>query len=116
MVSIAFKCLIYDKTSKQHPILEPVELHQFGMVSSVSASGHYLFVGTQDGFVFINDLSKGLTQLYHRSISRRYICSMQFKNNVLAVASNEINIRLIDFSNGMDGDLVTFICNTLRNS
>ncbi|XP_065090276.1 protein rigor mortis isoform X2 [Ochlerotatus camptorhynchus] len=81
---------------------DPIELHQFGMVSSVSASGHYLFVGTQDGFVFINDLSKSLTQLYHRSISRRYICSMQFKDNVLAVASNEINIRLIDFSNGMD--------------
>lgn len=79
------------------------------MVSSVSAFGHYLFVGTQDGFVFINDLSKGLTQLYHRSIARRYITSMQFKDNVLAVASNEINIRLIDLSNGIDGELVTLM-------
>lgn len=81
---------------------DPIEMRQFGMVSCVSASGHYLFVGTQDGFVFVNDLSKSLAQLYHRHVSGRYICSMQFKDNVLAVASNECNIRLIDFSNGID--------------
>ncbi|XP_062546175.1 protein rigor mortis [Armigeres subalbatus] len=81
---------------------DPVELQQFGMVSCVSAFGHYLFVGTQDGFVFVNDVNNCLKQLYHRSISRRYICSMQFKDNVLSVASNENHIRLIDFSKGMD--------------
>ncbi|KXJ76949.1 hypothetical protein RP20_CCG008598 [Aedes albopictus] len=81
---------------------DPIELRQFGMVSSVSASGHYLFVGTQDGFVFVNDLSKSLAQLYHRNVSRRYIISMQYKDNVLAVSSNECSIRLIDFSNGID--------------
>ncbi|XP_055634618.1 protein rigor mortis [Toxorhynchites rutilus septentrionalis] len=81
---------------------DPIELRQFGMVSSVSASGNFLFVGTQDGFLFINDLSKNMAQLYHGSITRRYICSMQFKDNILAVSSNEIHIRLIDFSDGMD--------------
>lgn len=78
------------------------------MVSSVSASGHYLFVGTQDGFVFVNDLSKSLAQLYHRNVSRRYIISMQYKDNVLAVSSNECSIRLIDFSNGIDGKFLSF--------
>ncbi|XP_058451329.1 protein rigor mortis isoform X2 [Malaya genurostris] len=81
---------------------ELVEIHQFGMVSGVSASEQYLFVGTQDGFVYVSDLHKNLTQLYRRSITRRYITSMQFKDNVLAVASNENSIRLIDFSSAID--------------
>lgn len=81
---------------------EPVELQQFGMVSCVSASGHYLFVGTQDGVVYVNDVNNSLKQLYRRNVSRRYVCSMQYKDNVLSVASNENIIRLIDFSNGMD--------------
>ncbi|XP_058815393.1 protein rigor mortis-like isoform X2 [Topomyia yanbarensis] len=84
---------------------EMIEMHQCGMVSSVSASEQYLFVGTQDGFVYVNDLSKNLAQLYRRSITRRYITSMQFKDNILAVASNENSIRLIDFSSTIDDNV-----------
>ncbi|XP_055539791.1 protein rigor mortis isoform X2 [Wyeomyia smithii] len=81
---------------------ELIEVHDCGLVSSVSASENYLLVGTQDGFVYIKDLNKNLAQLYRRSITRRYITSMQLKDNILAVASNENSIRLIDFSNGID--------------
>lgn len=81
---------------------DPVELRQFGMVSSVSASGSHLFVGTQNGTVYVNELTSKLPQLYQRNIARRYISSMQCKDGILAVSSYENHIRLIDFSNGID--------------
>ncbi|XP_053694685.1 protein rigor mortis [Sabethes cyaneus] len=81
---------------------ELIEVHDCGLVSSVSASGNYLLVGTQDGFVYIKDLNKNLAQIYRRSITHRYITSMQFKENILAVASNENSIKLIDFTKSID--------------
>ncbi|XP_055597200.1 protein rigor mortis [Uranotaenia lowii] len=87
-------------------IHEPNELKQFGMVSDVTAYGRYLFVGSQDGSFTISDLDNNLAKLYHMNVARRYICSMQYKNDILAVASNGVNIHLVDFSNGMD-DQVT---------
>lgn len=82
---------------------DPIEVRQFGMVSCVSASDRHLFVGTNGGVVYVADLSKDFTKLFQRNIASRYISSLQFKDGVLAVSSNDSHIRLIDFSNGIDG-------------
>ncbi|XP_038109419.1 protein rigor mortis [Culex quinquefasciatus] len=81
---------------------DPIELRQFGMVSCVSASDRHLFVGTNGGVVYVADLCKDFTKLFQRNIASRYISSLQFKDGVLAVSSNDSHIRLIDFSNGID--------------
>lgn len=88
---------------------DPIEIRQFGMVSCVSASDCHLFVGTNSGVVFVTDLTTDLNKLYKRNISSRYISSLQFKDGILAVASSENHIRLIDFTNGIDGKIANFV-------
>lgn len=81
---------------------DPNEIRQFGMLSCVSASDEHFFVGTNNGVVIVTDLSKDLKKLYQRNIASRYISSLQFKDDVLAVASSDNHIRLIDFTKGID--------------
>uniref|UniRef100_A0A182YIM0 WD_REPEATS_REGION domain-containing protein n=1 Tax=Anopheles stephensi TaxID=30069 RepID=A0A182YIM0_ANOST len=85
---------------------EPVKLPQFSQVSEVTAVNNLCFVGTQDGSLYVNDLDQNLKQLYHGKLAKRYISSLVFKNNYLAVGSNDRTIRLINCSDGVSGEAV----------
>lgn len=97
------------QTNFQHKILihiikfpfpEPVLCKQFGEVSNVSAENNLCFVGTQNGTVFINDLDNNMQQIYQRKITKRYVSSLEYKQNWLAVGSNDHKISLINFTEG----------------
>ncbi|XP_050072568.1 protein rigor mortis [Anopheles maculipalpis] len=79
---------------------EPIKCSQFGQVSEIHAVNNLCFLGTQCGSLYVNDLDQNLKQLYYGKLSKRYISSLAFKNNYLAVSCNDNTIRVINFSNG----------------
>uniref|UniRef100_A0A182JMI9 Uncharacterized protein n=1 Tax=Anopheles atroparvus TaxID=41427 RepID=A0A182JMI9_ANOAO len=91
---------------------EPVMCKLFGEVSNVYATNNLCFVGSQNGTVYISDLEDNLRQLYQRKIAKRYISALDFKQNWLAVGSNDSNISLINFTDGIvenDGKNITVL-------
>ncbi|KFB49251.1 AGAP010152-PA-like protein [Anopheles sinensis] len=92
---------------------EPVLCKQFGEVSNVSAENNLCFVGTQNGTVFINDLDNNMQQIYQRKITKRYVSSLEYKQNWLAVGSNDHKISLVNFTEGgivdNDGKNITLL-------
>ncbi|XP_049280865.1 protein rigor mortis isoform X2 [Anopheles funestus] len=83
---------------------EPIKCVQFGHVSEVTVVGNLCFIGTQHGTIYVSDLDNNFKLLYHKKIAKRYICGLEFKNNYLAVGSNDHSIRVINFSDGFDGE------------
>lgn len=63
------------------------------------------FIGTQQGSIYITGLDENLKQLYCHKVANRYISSVEYKQNYLAVGSNDHAIRLINLSDGFDGEL-----------
>uniref|UniRef100_A0A182MVR0 Uncharacterized protein n=1 Tax=Anopheles culicifacies TaxID=139723 RepID=A0A182MVR0_9DIPT len=83
---------------------EPVRCEQFGEVSEVTALDNLCFIGTQQGSIYVCDLDENLKILYHSTIAKRYISGLEFKNKYLAVGSNDHTIRIINFSEGFEGE------------
>uniref|UniRef100_A0A182U7X9 Uncharacterized protein n=1 Tax=Anopheles melas TaxID=34690 RepID=A0A182U7X9_9DIPT len=84
--------------------LEPVRCKQFGQVSNISGTEKMCFIGTQQGSIYITGLDENLTQLYCHKVANRYISSVEYKQNCLAVSSNDHAIRLINLSDSFDGE------------
>uniref|UniRef100_A0A182K4Q5 WD repeat-containing protein 55 homolog n=1 Tax=Anopheles christyi TaxID=43041 RepID=A0A182K4Q5_9DIPT len=83
---------------------EPMRCKQFGQVSNISGADNMCFIGTQQGTIYISDLDQNLKQLYHQKVAKRYISSVEYKQNHLAVGSNDHVIRMINISDGFGGE------------
>ncbi|XP_052893811.1 protein rigor mortis [Anopheles moucheti] len=83
---------------------EPIPIMQFGQVSEVTVVDNLCFIGCQNGEIHVSDLDKNMKQLYHSKVAKRYICALNFKNNYLAVGSNDHSIQVIHFKDGFEGE------------
>ena len=72
---------------------EPIEIRQFGMVSCVSSSEQHLFVGTNNGGVFVTDLSKDLTKLYAFLVKAVYVPQESLEHNFVLEMSKKCTKR-----------------------
>ncbi|XP_052863974.1 protein rigor mortis [Anopheles cruzii] len=83
---------------------KPILCKQFGKVSNVNIVGNLCFIGNQEGEAFVTDLDHNMKQLYrgHVTTPMRYITSLEYKGNLLAVGASCLKISLVDFSKGFN--------------
>ncbi|XP_058062846.1 protein rigor mortis [Anopheles bellator] len=81
---------------------KPIVCKQFGKVSNVNIVGKLCFIGTQEGEAFVTDLDHNMATLFrgHVTTPMRYITSLEYKGDLLAVGSSCLKISLVDFSKG----------------